>query len=391
MKIESSDRLSFVEEYYFSRKLREIRTRKAAGEEIFNLGIGSPDLPPHPEVIQTLARVAAEPEAHHYQSYAGLPELREAYSHYYFSQYQVDLNPKDEILSLIGSKEGIMHLSMAVLNSEDQVLVPNPGYGSYASCARLAGAEPVYYRLEEKNGWCIDLDALKTMDTSKVKILWVNYPHMPTGTVPSFKHLEDLVSFAQERNILICNDNPYSTILTETPLSILQVDGAKGTACELNSLSKSHNMAGWRVGMLGGSAKLIQTVLKFKSNMDSGKFKAIQMAAVTALHLDNTWYESLNDTYRSRQEIGIKMLRMLGCKVNKPDAGMFLWARIPSGYKDGISYSEYLLDTFGIFIPPGSIFGDVGQNYIRMSLCTSGQVISNITSKIEERLRAHAR
>jgi len=389
MKIESSNRLSFVEEYYFSKKLREIRSRQNAGEEIHNLGIGSPDLPPHPHVIQTLAKEASASDAHHYQSYSGLPELRVAYSQYYLDKYNVKLNPTDEILSLIGSKEGIMHLSMSILNPGDQVLIPNPGYGSYAACARLAGAQPIEYRMEEKNGWYIDLEALRKVDTSRVKILWVNYPHMPTGTVPSYQHLEELVAFARQRNLLICNDNPYSTILTDHPMSIFQVDGAIEVACELNSLSKSHNMAGWRVGMLGGSSKLIQTVLKFKSNMDSGKFKAIQLAAVTALTLDDEWYDQLNHAYRKRQEVGIRLLTMLGCKVKIPDAGMFLWAKIPKGEMDAITFSEYLLNTFGIFIPPGTIFGDAGENYIRMSLCTPKNVLLSIMSSIEKRLSAH--
>ena len=391
MKIDFSERLSTVEEYYFSKKLREIRKRQQNGEDIRNLGIGSPDIPPHRSVIRTLAESAAAADAHHYQSYAGMPELRQAYSRYYMTQYGVRLDPETEILSLIGSKEGIMHLSMAALDPGDEVLVPNPGYGSYASCAKLAGATPVGYTLREENNWLIPLDELKSMDTSKVKILWMNYPNMPTGTVPPISFFEDVLEFARERGILVCNDNPYSTILTDQPVSLFQVPGACGIACELNSLSKSHNMAGWRVGMMGGPASVLQAVLKFKSNMDSGKFKAIQLAAIQALSLDEDWYDDLNESYRQRQKLGIRLLRTLGCTIREPDAGMFLWAKIPAAYKDGYAYSDYLLDHHHIFIPPGGIFGDAGDQYIRMSLCTPEEVISQITKEVTTKIQLHAR
>ncbi len=391
MKIDFSERLSTVEEYYFSKKLREIRLRQENGETIHNLGIGSPDLPPHPSVIRTLADSAAAADAHHYQSYAGMPELRHAYSRYYARQYGVELDPQSEILSLIGSKEGIMHLSMAMLDPGDEVLVPNPGYGSYAACAKLAGAQPVYYNLNEENQWLAPIEELRLRDTSRVKILWMNYPNMPAGTVPKPGFFEDVVAFARERGILVCNDNPYSTILTKHPVSIFQVDGAKEVACELNSLSKSHNMAGWRVGMMGGPPSVLQAVLKFKSNMDSGKFKAIQLAAITALSLGDDWYEGLNESYRHRQALGIQLLRTLGCTVHKPDAGMFLWARVPAPYKDGFTYSDYLLDHHQIFIPPGGIFGDAGDPYIRMSLCTPESTLARITREITRKLQQHAR
>lgn len=391
MKIDFSERLSTVEEYYFSKKLREIRHRQEKGETIYNLGIGSPDIPPHHSVIRTLAEAAAAADAHHYQSYAGMPGLRQAYSDYYATQYGVDLDPESEILSLIGSKEGIMHLSMAALDPGDEVLVPNPGYGSYAACAKLAGAKPVFYTLSEENQWLIPIDELRSLDTSRVKILWMNYPNMPTGTVPPPGFLEDVVAFARERGILLCNDNPYSTILTEQPVSIFQVPGAKEVACELNSLSKSHNMAGWRVGMMGGPPQVLQAVLKFKSNMDSGKFKAIQLAAIRALGLEKDWYDGLNERYRERQELGIRLLRTLGCTVRKPDAGMFLWARVPATYKDGYAYSDYLLDHHHIFIPPGGIFGDAGDPYIRMSLCTPEDTLMRITDEITHKLQQHAR
>lgn len=390
MKIDLSDRLSTVEEYYFSKKLREISSRQEKGERIFNLGIGSPDIPPHPEVIRVLAESAAASDAHHYQSYLGLPRLRKAYSSYYADQYGVSLDPDTEILSLIGSKEGIMHLSMALLNPGDQALVPDPGYGSYAACTRLAGAVPVFYRLRKENGWLIPLDELRSMDLSGVKILWMNYPNMPTGTVPSLPFLEDIVAFAEEHNILVCNDNPYSTILTEKPVSIFQAEGAKKVACELNSLSKSHNMAGWRVGMIGGSPSVLRAVLKFKSNMDSGKFKAIQLAAVRALQLGDDWYRGLNERYRKRQVTGIRLLRSLGCEISRPDAGMFLWARIPQEEQDGYAFSDRLLDRYGIFIPPGGIFGDAGERYIRMSLCTPEETLADITRSVEAKQQANA-
>ncbi len=367
--METSKRLEGIGEYYFSQKLREIEELNKQGKNIINLGIGSPDQPPHPDVIKTLQEESAKPNVHAYQSYKGSPILRKAMSDWYKKWYNVELNPDTEILPLIGSKEGIMHICMTYLNKGDEVLVPNPGYPTYRSAVMLAGGKCKEYKLREKDNYEPDFDKLSKKGLKKVKLMFVNYPQMPTGQLPSKELFEKLVAFGKENKILIIHDNPYSFILNENPMSLLGVEGAKDCVIELNSLSKSQNMAGWRVGMLCGAKERIEEVLRFKSNMDSGMFLPIQLAAAKALGLGKEWYDEVNKIYRERREKVFELLDLLKCKFSKEQAGMFVWAKIPSKYKTGFELSDDVLYNSNVFITPGGIFGDSGDKYVRVSLC----------------------
>jgi aspartate/methionine/tyrosine aminotransferase len=371
MQIAKSTRLEGIGEYYFSQKLREIEQLNKAGKNIINLGIGSPDLPPHPSVIKVLQDQAGLANTHAYQSYKGVPALRNAIAEWYKIQYQVGLNPDTQILPLLGSKEGIMHICMTYLNEGDQVLIPNPGYPTYTSAVKLAGGTPVYFELTEQNNWEPDFAALEVSDLSKVKLMWVNYPQMPTGKKPSIELFEKLIAFGKQHQILICHDNPYSFILNDAPMSLLSIPGAMETAIELNSLSKSQNMAGWRVGMLCGAEDRINEVLTFKSNMDSGMFLPVQHAAVAALGLGNDWYDSVNEIYAKRREKVFELLDTIQCKYSTNQVGMFVWAKIPEGVKDGYELSDQVLYNSNVFITPGGIFGSAGNQFIRVSLCGS--------------------
>ena len=367
--METSKRLEGIGEYYFSQKLREIDELNKQGKNIINLGIGSPDQSPHPEVIKTLQEESAKPNVHAYQSYKGSPVLRKAISDWYKKWYDVDLDPDTEILPLIGSKEGIMHICMTYLNKGDEVLVPNPGYPTYRSAVMLSGGKCKEYKLREKNNYEPDFDKISKKDLKKVKLMFVNYPQMPTGQLPSKELFEKLVAFGKENDILIIHDNPYSFILNENPMSLLSVEGAKDCVIELNSLSKSQNMAGWRVGMLCGAKERIDEVLRFKSNMDSGMFLPVQLAAAKALDLGKEWYDEVNKVYKERREKVFELLDLLKCKFSKEQAGMFVWAKIPSKYKTGFELSDEVLYNSNVFITPGGIFGDSGDKYIRVSLC----------------------
>jgi len=369
--IATSKRLEGIGEYYFSQKLREIDELNKQGKNIINLGIGSPDLPPHPDVIKVLQDEAAKPNVHAYQSYKGSPVLRKAMSDWYKKWYNVDLNIDTEILPLIGSKEGIMHICMTYLNDGDEVLVPNPGYPTYRSAVKLAGGICVDYDLLEENKYEPDFDALDKSDLSKVKLMFVNYPQMPTGNNANRTLFEKIVAFGKKHHILIIHDNPYSFILNENPMSLLSVEAAKEVVLELNSLSKSSNMAGWRVGMLCGAKERIDEVLRFKSNMDSGMFLPLQLAAAKALGLDKSWYDSINKIYNERRVKVFELLDLLKCVYSKDQVGMFVWAKIPSNYTDGYAVSDEVLYNSNVFITPGGIFGSAGNDYIRVSLCGS--------------------
>jgi aspartate/methionine/tyrosine aminotransferase len=367
--MQTSSRLEGIGEYYFSQKLREIEQLNKEGKQIINLGIGSPDLAPHPDVIKVLQETSAADNVHAYQSYKGSPILRNAISSFYKKWYGVIVDPDTEVLPLIGSKEGIMHICMTYLNTGDQALIPNPGYPTYSSAVKLAGGDTVYYDLTLQNNWEPDLEALEKTDLSKVKLMWVNYPHMPTGQIPSVRFFESLIAFATKHQILICHDNPYSFILNETPQSLLAIKGAKEVVVELNSLSKSSNMAGWRVGMLVGKKERIDEVLRFKSNMDSGMYLPIQLAAAKALSLDKDWYDSINVIYKARRQKVFEILDLLNCTYSKTQVGMFVWASVPTSYTDGYAVSDQVLYDAGVFITPGGIFGTGGNHFIRISLC----------------------
>lgn len=371
MTFSTSKRLEGIGEYYFSQKLREIDELNKAGKAIINLGIGSPDLPPHPDVIKVLQEESAKPNVHAYQSYKGSPVLRNAIKDWYTKWYQVDLNADTEILPLIGSKEGIMHICMTYLNEGDQALIPNPGYPTYSSAVKLAGGQAVSYEMSEDKNWEPDFEALEKTDLTKVKLLWVNYPHMPTGQLPNEALYTKIVSFGLKHQILICHDNPYSFILNEKPVSLLSVPGAKEIVIELNSLSKSSNMAGWRVGMLCAAKERIDEILRFKSNMDSGMFLPLQLAAAKALSLDKDWYDSINKVYTERRKKVFELLDLLNCVYSTDQVGMFVWAKIPNTFKDGYALSDKVLYEANVFITPGGIFGNAGNGYIRVSLCGS--------------------
>lgn len=379
--MEAAKRLHTVEEYYFSKKMKEVRTMLSKGAAVINLGIGSPDLPPNPAVIKALTESLMDTSAHKYQSYQGLPELRKAMADFYQSHYQVSLDFDSEILPLIGSKEGIMHISMAYLNPGDAVLIPNPGYPTYSSVTKLVGAEPLYYDLLESNNWQPNLETLELMDLSKVKLMWINFPHMPTGTLPENNTLEALINFARKHQILIVNDNPYSFILNNHPSSIFNTKGAKEVCLELNSLSKTFNMAGWRVGMLMGAAKHIQNVIKVKSNMDSGMFYGIQKGAMKALSVSDQWFDDLNEIYKSRRTLIWELATKLNCTYNQEAAGMFVWAKLPSE-TDAETFIDNLLHKHHIFVAPGTIFGSNGSGYIRFSLCANSSTIQDAINRI---------
>lgn len=382
MQITVAKRLQHTEEYYFSKKLREIDALNQSGEKVINLGIGSPDLPPHPEVIETLHEYASRPDTHAYQNYRGILPLRQAIADWYGTWYGVPLDPNAHVLPLIGSKEGIVHVCMTYLQEGDEALYPNPGYPAYAAAVRLSGATGVPYRLEEKNGWFPDLDDLSKRDLTRVKMMWLNYPHMPTGTPATSSFFNEAVAFAKQHELLLCHDNPYSFILNDEPKSLMAADGAMDVAIELNSLSKSSNMAGWRVGMLVGAEARIQEIIRFKSNMDSGMFLPAQMAAAKALSLGRDWYDQLNATYRSRREKVYQLLDTLGCIYNREQTGLFVWAKIPASYPDGYSLSDEVLQQSRVFITPGGIFGDGGNGYIRVSLCATADVLDEAYKRI---------
>ena len=382
MNIQPAKRLDNVSEYYFSMKLREVAEMNAAGKRVLNLGIGNPDLPPSEETIETLCEEARKPNVHGYQSYAGIPELREGFAAWYRRWYGVELNPVTEIQPLIGSKEGILHITLAFVNPGEQVLVPNPGYPTYTSASRICEAEIVSYDLDENNGWQPDFDALEAMDLSRVKLMWVNYPNMPTGANATPELFEKLVAFGRKHNIVICNDNPYSFILNDEKLSILSVPDAKDICIELNSMSKSHNMAGWRVAMLASNAQFIQWVLKVKSNIDSGMFRPLMMAAAKALQNSAEWHNQMNDIYAERRKLAYKIMDALGCSYDVNQVGMFVWARIPDKYEDSGQLADKVLYGNNVFITPGFIFGDKGRRYVRISLCSPAELLSEALGRI---------
>ena len=367
--IEQANRLNTVEEYYFSKKLREVSELISSGENIINMGIGSPDLFPSKEVIEALSLSLNDQFAHKYQSYQGLKELRKAISDFYFRFFKVDCNPNNEVLPLMGSKEGIMHISLAFLNAGDEVLIPNPGYPTYLSVTKLVEAKPVFYNLSKKNNWFPDLKKLENQDLSKVKIMWINYPHMPTGASASLQQFEELILFAKKHKILLINDNPYSFILNNDFVSLLSVNDSMEFAMELISLSKSFNLSGWRVGMLIGSKDNISKVLKVKSNMDSGMFYCIQKGAIKALSLNETWFESLNIKYAKRRNLIWELATFLECEFDRSSKGLFVWAKLPLGIKSSEKFIDQILKEKKIFIAPGTIFGSKGEGYIRFSLC----------------------
>ena len=379
--IRPSNRLDEVKEYYFSAKLKEVKQLIEEGKPIIQMGIGSPDLPPHPDIIKALQQTAEKEQAHSYQPYHGSAELREAMARYYLLHYSVTLTPS-EILPLMGSKEGIMHISMAFLDQGDQVLVPDPGYPTYAAVAKLVQADPIPYPLDEANNWQPDFEALETMDLSQVKIMWTNYPHMPTGAKGHKDLYRNIIAFGKKHGILIVHDNPYSLILNEKPESILAVKGAKETALELNSLSKTFNIPGWRVGMVAGSEPFLKAILQVKSNMDSGMFLGIQAGAIAALGLTKDWLDDLNQTYSRRRELIWHLADTLGLTYDKNSAGMFVWAKLP-GPVQANAYADYLLYDKQIFITPGSVFGAMGNNYIRFSLCVPEDIINEAIERIK--------
>lgn len=365
-----SKRIEQVSEYYFSLKLAQVRALQAAGKDIINLGIGNPDIPPHPEVLKELAQASERNGSHTYQSYKGMPELRNAFCDWYKTIYKVNLDAETEVLPLMGSKEGIMHISMAFCNAGDRVLIPNPGYPTYYSVSSLLNLDVQHYNLNGFNNWLPDINELEKLATENTKIIWINFPHMPTGAKASAGVFQKLVDFAKEKNILIVNDNPYSLVLNDDPLSLLAFDSARKNVLELNSLSKSHNMAGWRVGMVAGHEQNIKYILQVKSNFDSGMFKPVQEAATKALQLNREWFNGLNKIYKERRTLVWEMLDILGCVYQKNAAGMFVWATVPERFKNGEDFSDYLLFEKEIFATPGSVFGSNGEKYIRFSLCS---------------------
>lgn len=380
--IEFANRLQTVEEYYFSKKLREVRGLVAAGKPIINMGIGSPDLAPPTEVITAITESMSEAGAHKYQSYQGIPEFRAAVSSFYKSNYNVSLDANTEILPLMGSKEGIMHISLAILNEGDSVLIPNPGYPTYSSVTKLVGANPIYYDLVEEHNYQPNFEALEQEDLSNVKLMWINYPHMPTGTNASENTFKNIIEFAKKHNIIVVNDNPYSFILNKKPTSILQIEGAKEIALELNSLSKSFNMAGWRVGMLSGKQEFLNEILKVKTQMDSGMFYGIQKGAVAALQLSKEWFGSINSIYETRRALIHELVEKLGLTCKKDGSGMFVWTKIPSNQKSE-DFIDNLLHKYNLFVAPGSIFGSQGEGYIRFSLCVKEEDIKTAIQRID--------
>lgn len=379
--IEAANRLNTVEEYYFSKKLREVGMLIASGKPVINLGIGSPDMAPPQKVVDALMEGLQDAKAHQYQSYQGLPALREGMAKFYKEHYKVALSSTTEILPLMGSKEGIMHISMAFLNEGDGVLIPNPGYPTYQSVSNLVGAKTVLYDLDEANNWFPDFKAIEKNDLTKVKLMWVNYPHMPTGAGATDKLFKDLIAFAKKHNILIINDNPYSFVLNDSPKSIMSIPGAKDVCLELNSLSKTFNMAGWRVGMVVGDTTYINHILKVKSNMDSGMFYGIQKGAIEALKCSSMWFVTLNSVYRKRRELVWKLAKALSCTYDEQATGLFVWAKLPPHVKSEVFIDNILKNNY-IFITPGTIFGTKGEGYIRFSLCASEEELEEALSRI---------
>ncbi|MFN3839504.1 MAG: pyridoxal phosphate-dependent aminotransferase [Cyclobacteriaceae bacterium] len=382
--IKPANRIEGVEEYYFSRKLAEVRRLDTPEKPVINLGIGSPDLPPPPAVIKALIGSAMQPTHHGYQNYRGVPALRNAIASFSEHVYGIQLNPETMILPLMGSKEGIMHISMAFLNQGDEVLVPDPGYPTYAAAARLAGARVGTYNLMEENNWRIDMQSLLKQDLSGVKIMWINFPQMPTGAVATRDELSELVALAREHQFLLVNDNPYSLILNDCPVSMLSIEGASDVALELNSLSKSHNMAGWRVGWVAGHSEYIDAVLRFKSNMDSGMFLAVQHAAAEALQAGSEWTESLNTVYRKRKQAAHHLLEVLQCTFNERQAGLFVWAKVPDNVPNVEQWLDEILYEARVFITPGFVFGNNGTRYIRLSLCNPEEKIIEAAQRIQQ-------
>ena len=379
--IELANRLKNVEEYYFSKKLREVAFLKSQGKPIINLGIGSPDLVPPQKVSSVLQESLNDEGAHKYQSYQGLPEFREEISNFYRDRYKVNLSPQTEVLPLLGSKEGIMHISMAFLNPGDEVLIPNPGYPTYAAVTKLLEAKPLYYDLTEDNNWLPDFIALERLDLSKVKIMWISYPHMPTGAKATNKFYDEVIAFGKRHKILIVNDNPYSFVLNDKPISIMRYRNAKDVCLELNSLSKTFNMAGWRVGMLVGNYDYVQSVLRVKSNMDSGMFYCVQKGAIEALKCSDLWFVSLNSVYQQRRELVWQLATDLNCTYDEDATGMFVWAKLPPHLKSE-EFTDLVLKEYSIFITPGTVFGSNGEGYIRFSLCASEDIIKEAIARV---------
>ncbi len=383
-KYAPANRLTGVSEYYFSKKLKEVAQMNAEGKNVISLGIGSPDMPPSEQTVSTLCQEAQNADGHGYQPYVGIPELRKAFAGWYQQWYNVELNPNTEIQPLIGSKEGILHVTLAFVNPGEQVLVPNPGYPTYTSLSNILGAEVVTYNLKEENGWMPDFEELEAMDLTRVKLMWTNYPNMPTGANATPELYEKLVDFARRKGIIIVNDNPYSFILNDKPLSILSVPGAKECCIEFNSMSKSHNMPGWRIGMLASNANFVQWILKVKSNIDSGMFRAMQLAAAKALEAGKDWYASNNQNYRNRRQLAGEIMEALQCTYDDNQVGMFLWGKIPASCTDVEELTEKVLHQARVFITPGFIFGSNGARYIRISLCCKDEKLAEALERIKE-------
>ena len=388
INIKPADRISNVSEYYFSKKLKEIAKLNAEGKDIISLGIGSPDMPPSEQTIEALCDDARKADAHGYQSYIGIPELRQAFATFYKKNFGVELNPANEIQPLMGSKEGVMHISLAFLNKGDEVLVPNPGYPTYSSVSNIVEAKIINYDLDENNGWQPDFEKLEAMDLSRVKLMWVNYPNMPTGARATKELFEKLVDFGCRHNIIIVNDNPYSFILNNEKLSILSIPGAKDICIELNSLSKSHNMPGWRMAMVASNPQFIEWILRIKSNMDSGMFRPMQKAAVAAMSNDDEWHEKHNiELYAKRRALAEEIMTTLGCSFDKDQVGMFLWGKIPSKYESSAELADRVLYDARVFITPGFIFGSNGEKYVRISLCSKEDKLQNALDRIKENIK----
>ena len=386
--IQPAERLSLVSEYYFSRKLKEVAQMNAEGKDVISLAIGSPDMPPSEKTIDTLCDVARRPDTHGYQPTMGTPELRNAMAEFYKRWYGVELDPAKEIQPLIGSKEGILHVTLAFVNPGEEVLVPNPGYPTYTSLSKILGAKVVNYDLMEDNGWQPDFEQLEKMDLSKVKLMWTNYPNMPTGGNARMETYQCLVDFARRHNIVVVNDNPYSFILNEKPISLLQVEGAKDCCIEFNSMSKSHNMPGWRVGMCASNPTFISWILKIKSNIDSGTFRGIQLAAAAALTNEAEWHREANiETYARRRKYAEQIMDVLGCTYDPNQVGMFLWGRIPDSYSNCEELTERVLHEARVFITPGFIFGSKGERYIRISLCANERVFDAALHRVKSEIK----
>ena len=383
-RIEPAQRVSQVKEYYFSKKLKEVARLNAEGRDIISLGIGGPDRPPHARVVDTLCEYAHRSDTHGYQPYVGPLELRQAYADWYRRWYGVELNPANEIQPLIGSKEGILHITLAFVNPGDGVLVPNPGYPTYTSVSRLAGAEIFTYNLKEENAWYPDFDELESMPLDRIKLMWVNYPNMPTGAPATHELYEKIVDFGRRHNILIVNDNPYSFILNDNPISMLSVEGAKDVVIEMNSLSKSHNMAGWRMAMLASNAQFVEWVLKVKSNIDSGQFRPAMLAAVEALKCDSDWFDELNAVYARRRRVAERIMDALGCTFDPRQRGLFLWGKIPDAAESSEKFADNILYNARVFITPGFIFGSNGERFIRISLCATEEKMEEALTRIKQ-------